>query len=165
MSRLKKGGGILAAFAGAGALASLAISTIGGHEGLRTKAYRDSIGVPTICYGETRNVRMGMSRTKAECDAIFIARLDEFADKMERCVPSAKDPAAMGPNAYTAFLSLSYNVGSGGFCKSSVARLWNAGDHRGACDALLRFNRAGGRVLPGLTRRRKEERAMCLKDA
>lgn len=163
MSRLKKGG-LAAGVFGLGSLTTLAVSTIGGQEGLRTKAYRDSVGVATICFGETRGVRMGMQKSRAECEAMFRDRLDEFGNRLEACVPDAKDPARMGPHAYTALLSLSYNIGSGGFCRSSVARLWNAGDHRGACEAMLRFNRAGGRVLAGLTRRRKAERAMCLKD-
>lgn len=152
-SKLKKSAG----------LAAVCVALVGTFEGLRTKAYPDPAthGAPwTICYGETKGVKRGDVHTVAECKAMLVNSLEGYATSLERCT---KQP--MPDGAYAAFLSLSYNIGSGGFCKSSVARLWNAGDRRGACDALLRFNRAGGRVLAGLTRRRKDERAMCLKDA
>ncbi len=148
MSRLKKGGAVVA----------LALGLVGGFEGLRTTAYRDVVGIPTICYGETKNVRMGMSLDKATCDAMLIQRLDEFANGMERCV---KRP--MNDNVYTAFLSLSYNIGTYGFCKSTVVKRFNVGDHRGACDAMLMWDKAKGRKIAGLTRRREEERELCLK--
>lgn len=148
MSRLKK-------TAAAGALA---IAVIGGHEGLRMVAYRDVIGVPTICYGETKGVHIGDRYSKAQCDAMFVTRLDQFAGAVEKCV---RKP--MSNETEVAFVSLAYNIGEGGFCKSSVVRLYNVGDRRGACDAMLRFNRAGGRVVSGLTRRREEERKLCMK--
>lgn len=153
MSRLKKGG----------AVAALAVTLIGGFEGLRTTAYRDSVGIPTICYGETRGVRMGMHLTKPQCDAMLVKRLDQFADGMERCIKRPAD--SVPPDVYVAFLSLSYNIGTGGFCRSSVVRAYNAGDDAAACEALRRYDRAGGRVLPGLDHRRKAEEHLCLKGA
>jgi lysozyme len=152
MSRIKKGG----------ALAALGVAVVGGFEGLRLTAYSDAVGVPTICYGETRGIRLGMKRTKPECDAMLIKGLDEFADGVERCVPSAR---VMPEPRYIAHLSLAYNIGVGGYCKSSIARLENAGHTVAACDSFLKYNRAGGVVFPGLTRRREKERALCLRDA
>lgn len=149
MSRIRKGG----------LVAALAVAVVGAHEGLRTQAYRDAVDAPTVCYGETRGVRMGQRYTKPECDAMLARRLDEFADGMERCMPSAR---AMPERRYVAHLSLSYNIGTGAFCRSSVVRLTNAGHVREGCDAFLKWDRAGGRPLAGLTRRRREERAMCL---
>lgn len=147
MSRLKR----------VAAAGLLAVSTIGGHEGLRTAAYRDSIGVPTICYGETKGVRMGMRYTKEDCQKMFVERLDQFANAVEKCV---KRP--MSDKTEVAFVSLAYNIGTGGFCKSSVVRLFNAREPREACNAMLRFNRAGHRVLAGLSHRRQQERKLCL---
>ena len=63
---------------------------------------------------------------------------------------------------YDAFLSLAYNIGPGAFAKSSALRKFNEGDKRGAADAILLWNKAGGRVLAGLTRRREAERALFL---
>lgn len=147
MSRLRKGT----------AAGALAVAVVGGFEGYRSAAYRDAIGVPTICYGETRGVHLGEHKTKSECDAMLLARLNEFAGHVEACV---KRP--MPDKVEVAFVSLAYNIGEGAFCGSSVARLYNAGEGRAACDAMMRFNRAGGHVLAGLANRRKEERKLCL---
>ena len=147
MSRLRKGT----------AAGALAVAVVGGFEGLRTVTYEDAIGIPTICYGETKNVHLGDQKTKAECDAMLLARLNEFAGRVEACV---KRP--MTDKVEVAFVSLAYNIGEHAFCGSSVARLYNAGESRAACDAIMRFNRAGGHVLSGLTNRRKRERALCL---
>jgi lysozyme len=150
MSRLKKGG----------AVAVLAVSLVGGFEGIRLNAYPDPAtrGHPwTICYGSTEGVKPGDKKSLDECKALLVKELDAYADKVEACI---KRP--MSDETEVAFLSLAYNIGTGGFCKSSVARLYNAGDGKGACDAMLRFNRAAGVVFPGLTKRRVKERQLCL---
>jgi lysozyme len=148
MSRIKKGG----------ALAATAVAVVGGYEGLRLAAYRDPVGIPTVCYGETRGVRMGQKFTKAECDAMLLKGLDEFGNGIEKCVPNL---ITAPDRRYVAHLSLAYNIGVGGYCKSSIARLQKAGNDLAACDAFLLYNKAGGRELAGLTKRRKDERAMC----
>jgi lysozyme len=150
MSRVKKGG----------ALAASVVALVSGFEGLRTYAYRDPVGIPTICFGETRGVKMGDHKTPAECKGMLISRLAEFETGMRKCLAS---PDTIPDNAYAAFLSASYNIGTGAFCKSSMARKANAGDIRGACDALLQWDKAGGFRLPGLTKRRQAERALCLR--
>lgn len=149
MSRLKKGG----------TLAVLCVAVVGGFEGIRLNAYRDVVGIPTICYGETRGIRMGMKATKPECDEMLLKGLDQFADGVEKCTISAK---YMPEKRYVAHTSLAYNIGVGAYCKSSISRLENAGQTRASCDAFLKWNKAGGIVFPGLTRRRQAERAMCL---
>jgi lysozyme len=149
MSRLRRS-------AAAGALA---VAVIGSAEGYRSKAYRDSIGVPTICFGETKGVHIGDVKTRAECESMFVTRLDGFANAVERCV---RRP--MSAKTEVAFVSLAYNIGEGAFCRSSVVHLYNEGHSREACDAMLHFNRAGGRVLAGLTSRRRHERQLCLED-
>lgn len=144
------------------AAAALAVSIVGGFEGLRLTAYPDPAtrGQPwTVCYGETRGVKKGDRHTKAECDEKLATGLIEFAASIERCVPSL---ASVPDTRYVAHVSLAWNIGSGGYCKSSIARLQNAGQQRAACDFFLKYNRAAGIVFPGLTRRRQEERAMCL---
>jgi lysozyme len=60
-----------------------------------------------------------------------------------------------------AFVDVAFNIGVSAFCSSSMARKANAGDMVGACDALLLWNRAGGREVAGLTRRRERERELC----
>lgn len=85
--------------------------------------------------------------------------LIEFETGMRKCL---KAPDAIPDKPYTAFLSLSYNIGTGAFCGSTVARRANAGDLKGACNAIPAWNRAGGKVVKGLVNRRAEERAICL---
>jgi lysozyme len=142
------------------AVAALAVGVIGGFEGLRQTAYRDVVGVPTVCYGETQGVKMGDRYTIAECKAMLVKSLEKYALAVERCVTRP-----MPDTTYIAFTSLTYNIGEGGFCRSTVARLYNAGRTREACDYMMNYNRAKQRVFPGLTKRRAAERALCLQGA
>ena len=73
-----------------------------------------------------------------------------------------KDPAGIPVKAKIAFVSWAYNVGTGAACRSTLVRKANAGDIAGACDELPRWNKAGGRVIRGLTNRRLSERKLCL---
>ena len=134
---------------------------VGGWEGLQLVAYRDVVSVPTICYGETRGVRMGDRATKEECDAMLAVGLSDFAAGIARCVPFDGLPVP----TQVAVVSLSYNIGQGAFCKSTVARKLREGDRAGACEAFMVWNKAGGVVWRGLTRRRAAERELCLRDA
>jgi lysozyme len=149
MSRLKKGAAITA----------LAISVIGAHEGLRTKAYLDVVKIPTICFGETRGVKMGDVKTVAQCKEMLGDRLLEFEREMRACL---KAPDNLTDGQYVAFLSLSYNIGSRAFCRSTLARKANEGQYVAACNELMKWNKASGVEWSGLTRRRKEERQLCL---
>ncbi|MCP6769773.1 glycoside hydrolase family protein, partial [Klebsiella pneumoniae] len=78
-------------------------------------------------------------------------RLVEFETGMRLCLTN---PDTIPDGAYAAFLSLDYNIGTGAFCKSSVRAKANAGDLKGACDAILLYRKAHGIVLPGLVKRR-----------
>lgn len=147
MSRLRK----------SGTAAALAVALVGGFEGLRTTAYSDAVGIPTICYGETKGVHLGQHKTKAQCDEMLVKRLDEFANHVEGCI---KRP--MSDKTEVAFTSLAYNIGPGAFCKSTAARLYNQGNLTSSCEAMEAFNKAGGRVLFGLVKRRSAESQLCL---
>ena len=147
--------GILAA--SAIALAST-VGLVGKWEGLRTEAYQDVIGVWTVCYGETKGVKPGDKYTKAQCDAMFAIELQRYEAQLDRCL-TAEVPVGMK----ISLVSWTYNVGAGNACKSTLVRKANAGDLRGACNELPRWNRAGGRVIRGLTNRRIDERSICLK--
>lgn len=155
MSRLRS----TAAVGGLTAVGIAAVGIITNFEGLRTHAYRDSIGVPTICIGETQNVRMGDTKSAEECRAMLVRRLDVFEAGVRKCL---KSPDTVPDGAYVASISLAYNVGVPAFCGSSIRRKLDAGDVRGACDAFLNWNKAGGHVIAGLTTRRKAERQICL---
>ena len=145
--------------AGSAAAMAIAVSFIGQWEGLRTEAYRDIVGVWTACYGETRGIGAGDSFTVAECDAMLAEGIEQFEDGLDACLTD-EDNIPVG--AKIAFVSWSYNVGVGAACRSTLVRKANAGDLVGACNELPRWNRAGGRVIQGLTNRRVSERDMCL---
>lgn len=141
-------------------LAMLAATTIGGFEGVRQAAYPDPAtrGHPwTICYGETEGVKKGDWRSMQECKIGLAKGLERYALGMEKCLK-----VNVTDGQYIAALSLTWNIGVGGFCKSSIASNFNAGRPQAACDALLKYNRAAGVVFPGLTRRRVAERQLCL---
>ncbi|NWG25684.1 MAG: lysozyme [Pseudorhodoplanes sp.] len=149
MSRMRTG----AAFAAA------AIALIGSFEGLRLAAYRDPVGIVTACYGETQYVRLGMTFTKEECDLQLVRSLVAHEDGMLRCLR-----VRLPPRVHLAMLSLTYNIGVGAFCRSSLPGKLNAGDFAAACDTLPEFSRAGGSVLAGLLVRRESEREICRMD-
>lgn len=145
--------------ASAAALA-LAATTIGNYEGKRNVAYQDAVGVWTVCYGETRGVQPGDVYTDAQCDAMLAQAIGTFEAKLDACL---KPPTALPVETKIALVSWAYNVGVGAACGSTLVKLANAGDYVGACEQLPRWNRAGGQVLNGLTKRRLSERTMCLR--
>ncbi|MEA3035771.1 MAG: lysozyme [Sphingomonadales bacterium] len=120
------------------------------------RAYKDIVGVVTICDGDTHDVRMGQTATEAECDARLERQLIAHAEPLIRCAR----PLYGKPNQVAASVSLAYNIGPAGFCRGSVARKINAGDWSGASAAFLLYNRAGGRVNRGLDGRRHREQAL-----
>lgn len=144
----------------AGTLAAAA-AFITPWEGVFTSAYRDPVGIWTVCIGETEGVKPGDRYTVAQCTDMLIKKLPRYWGEIAAC---------MGPELVSrqteqrkvAFLSFAYNVGSGAFCRSTLLRKLRAGDVRGACNELPRWDKAGGRVLRGLTRRREAERKLCL---
>lgn len=142
-----------------GAAAAAAIALVGVWEGLRLTAYPDIVGKPTVCYGETRGVHLGDRHTKSECGAMLLASLKRHEAGMRKCL---KAPDRIPDKSYVAFVSLTYNIGVGAFCRSTAARRLNAGDIRGACEAAAWFNKAGGRKVKGLVNRRAAERELCL---
>lgn len=143
-------------------IVALAVGLVGAWEGLRTKVYRDAVGVPTICYGETRGITMRTGRkTVEECKEMLGDGLVDFELGIRKCL---KHPDRIPDKSYTAFISLAYNIGQRGFCRSSVARYLNQDPPNvtRACQRIKVFNKAGGRVLRGLVRRRGEEYKLCM---
>ena len=136
---------------------AIAFTAVCAYEGLSLTEYPDVGGVPTICYGETRNVQNGQVATKQECDERLSARLVEFNAGVNSCVT-----AELPDTRRAAFVSLAYNIGIASFCKSTVVRRINAGDVAGSCEAMMMWNKVRGVTWRGLTNRRAKERDMCL---
>lgn len=143
------------------AITGTVVVLVGGFEGLRTIAYRDPVGIPTVCFGETRGVKMGDTYTAAQCKDMLGNRLVEFENGIIACL---KNPGLIPDEAYAATISFAYNVGVQAFCNSTMKRKLDAGDIKGACDELPKWVYARGHVyLPGLAKRRAAERDLCLK--
>lgn len=128
-------------------------------ESLQLKAYRDPVGIWTIGYGSTgAHVKPGMVITEAQAEALLLKDLSRFEARVDKAAPNATD------NQFAAMVSLAFNVGLGdpvkgiqGFLTSTVLRKHLAGDHMGAASAFAMWNKAGGQVSRGLTRRRAAE--------
>lgn len=133
------------------------LSLIVQFEGFRGEAYRDVVGVVTIGFGFTKGVKMGDKMTLTEARDKLKHEIVEY----EQGVLSActRPP---NQNQFDAFVCFAFNVGLAGFRKSSVLKAHNRGDHQAAARAFGLWNKAGGKVWPGLTRRRAAEAALYL---
>ena len=127
-------------------------------EGLRLDAYLCPANVWTIGYGTTGGIRKGMRVTKDEAEKLL--RMD--VTKFERAVARLVN-VSLTSNQFSALVSFVYNVGEGAFASSTMLRLLNKGEFGAAADQFARWNKAGGRALIGLTKRRAAERALFLK--
>jgi lysozyme len=147
------------------AWAAVAVAMIAPFEGYYGHPYRDSVGVETICYGATAadGVDFSKTYTKGQCLVMLQGDLPKYDAPLKKCiVPEVYN--ALPPHRHAAIVSLAYNIGSAGVCRSSVVRDLNAGRVARACDDFLKFDRAGGRVLQGLVNRRRAERVACLRE-
>ena len=132
-------------------------------EGLRQYAYKDPVGLPTICFGSTKGVKMGDFRTVPECNALLTEEMSRVIQRIDECRPG------LPPNVLAAFSDAAFNVGEKIACdsrNSTAARYLASGDIDGACRQLARWVYAsvGGFqvVLPGLVKRRQMEMDLCL---
>ncbi len=139
-----------------------AVPFVGGWEGLCLTAYKDVVGVWTVCYGETRGVKPGDVYTREECETIFARRLLSFRNGIHGYLTVETLAERLPLPRDVAWTSFAYNVGVAGAGNSTATRRLNAGDVAGACDALGWWNKAGGRVIRGLVNRRAEETRLCM---
>ena len=144
------------------AIAALAVSaatlvSIAVNEGYQSNAYKDAVGIPTIGFGETKNVKLGQTTDPVRALVQLQKSADEHAKGLISCVN-----VPLSQNEFDAYVSFSYNIGTGAFCKSTLVKKLNQKDYDGACKELLRWTRAGGKVLPGLVKRREMEYKQCL---
>jgi len=143
--------------AAAAAATAITASVIPFFEGTRTQAYRDPVGIPTICTGHTEGVVMGQVRSLAECDALL-------REDVETAMASVLALTRVPVNAHelAAYTSFVFNVGHGNFARSTLLKKLNAGDREGACKELHRWVYARGQKLPGLIKRREAEYRLCM---
>jgi lysozyme len=152
-----------------------ALKMIKHHEGVRIKPYRCPARLWTVCVGhvidpnharvpfEERNslaIPEGWNRvfTLEEVDAILAKDLERFERGVLKYCPSAGSRQAW----LDSLVSFSFNLGLGTLQRSTLRQKHNRGDHEGAANELLKYCKAGGKVLRGLENRRKDERALYL---
>jgi lysozyme len=131
---------------------SKGIELIKAFEGFKAEAYLCPANVWTIGYGTTSGVRRGQIVTIKEAEELLQKDLEKF----ERSVNSLVK-VKLTQDQFDALISFVYNVGSGNFRGSTLLSLLNQGDYASVPFQMARWNRANGRVLAGLTRRRKAE--------
>lgn len=146
----------LKATVGAGATALL-LAYVPQFEGMVLRGYKDPIGIVTACAGHTKTAVLGRPYSRAECNTLLEIDLLEHAEGVLRCTPALRGKTL----PLAAASSFAYNVGVGAYCRSTMARKFNAGNIAGGCAELSKWTKAGGKVLPGLVKRRAVERAMC----
>lgn len=138
-------------------VSDVGIELITRYEGFRSNAYLCPAGVWTIGYGSTRGVKQGDTITREAAIARFRKELLIYEKGV---LDLLKTPA--NQNQFDAMVSLAYNIGVGAFNRSSVLRFHNQSIFGEAANSFLMWNKGGGQVLPGLVRRREEERKLYL---
>lgn len=132
-------------------------------EGLKLKAYKDPVGIVTIGYGTTARAgvgikpRMGMTITESEAEWYLAKAIEKFYTNIRHLIT-----APINDNELVAFLSLAYNIGPSAFKRSSALRHFNAGNKTKAANSILLWNKARGKVLNGLVKRREAEKLLFL---
>ena len=133
-------------------LSNSGLNLVKSHEGLRTTAYRDPVGVWTIGYGHTASVKPGQNISEAQAEQLLRKDVGWAEDAVRAKV---KVPLTQGQ--FDALVSFTFNLGAGALGRSTLLKKLNAGDYAGAQAEFGKFVHAGGRVLPGLVRRRGDE--------
>ncbi|WP_312669742.1 lysozyme [Stutzerimonas nitrititolerans] len=131
------------------------IDLIKRFEGLRLAAYDDGVGVQTIGYGHTAGVKAGMAITAEQAVQFLREDLHSAESDIDRLVT-----VHLCQHQFDALASLVFNIGGTAFRDSTLLRKLNAGDYAGAAIQFDRWVHGGGKILPGLVKRRAAERAM-----
>ena len=121
-------------------------------EGCKLTAYQDSVGVWTIGYGHTKGVFDGMTITQEEAEQMLLTELEEYEGYIENMVT-----VPLTQNQFDALVVWIYNLGPTNFKNSTLLKELNAGNYNAAGQEITRWNKAGGKVLAGLVKRREAE--------
>ena len=121
-------------------------------EGCELEAYKCPAGVWTIGYGHTKGVYEGQTITEEEAEQMLKDELVEYEGYVNNLVT-----VGLNQNQFDAMVSWVYNLGGGNLKASTLLKVLNSGNYAGVPEQMLRWNKAGGKVLEGLTRRRQAE--------
>jgi lysozyme len=134
------------------------IDLIKSFEGCKLRAYQDSVGIWTIGVGHTGpDVCAGVTVSDQEAISLLQMDLHEAEEAVDRLVT-----APLNQNEFDALVSFTFNLGEGNLKKSTLLKYLNQMRYEDAANEFPRWNRAGGQILPGLTRRREAEKRLFL---
>ena len=133
------------------------LDLIKSFEGLRLSSYDDGVGVWTIGYGHTTKIRPGMTISKQQAELYLKKDIRRFEAAVLRLVK-----VQLTDNQFSALVAFTFNIGDGAFAHSTLLQLLNQAQYDLAANQFLRWNKAGGKVLEGLTRRREAEKQLFL---
>lgn len=141
-----------------------AIDLIKKYEGFRPQSYQDSVGVWTIGYGTTRingqPVKAGMTITEDQALQLVQQEVNKLWSQIESITK-----VNLNQNQMNALVDFAYNLGFNALKSSTLMSKVNTGDFNGAANEFTRWVYAGGKVLPGLVKRREAERQLFLQNA
>ena len=138
------------------AAVALAIALAAPAEGLRQYVYKCPAGIATVCFGHTGNVQQGRKYSLDECKSLLTSDMLEAINIVERCHPGLPD------EILAAFGDAVFNIGPKVACNSTASNYLASRNYMAACNELPKWNKANGMPLPGLTKRRAQERELCL---
>lgn len=138
---------VVLALSGAGAVAIVQ------HEGYVNTAYKDPVGIVTICAGHTRTAKLGQTKTNVQCDALLIKDVAASEAAVRRLVK-----VKLTQEQFDALVSFTFNLGEGALAKSTLLRKLNSGQCLATAAEFSKWVYAGKRKLPGLVTRREYER-------
>lgn len=133
-------------------ISNTGIDLIKHFEGCETVAYKCPAGVWTIGYGHIKGVQEGQVITETEAHEMLVEELTEYENYINNAVT-----VSLNQNQFDAMVSWVYNLGSGNLNSSTLLKVLNSGDYAGVPEQIMRWNKAGGKVLAGLTKRRQAE--------
>ena len=128
------------------------IALIKKFEGCELKAYQCSAGVWTIGYGHTKDVEEGDTISKDQAEEMLVEELHEYENYVNEYVN-----VALSQNQFDALVSWVYNLGPANLTASTMLKVLNDGKYEEVPYQMKRWNKAGGKVLDGLVRRREAE--------
>ena len=131
------------------------IDLIKHFEGCELNAYKCPAGVWTIGYGHIKGVSKGMSITQEQAEQMLLDELKEYENYINELVT-----VNLSQNQFDALVSWVYNLGPANLQSSTLLKVLNSGDYSGVPAQIERWNKAGGKVLEGLIRRREAESAL-----
>ena len=128
------------------------ISLIKKFEGCELEAYQDAVGIWTIGYGHIKGVKEGMTITKPQAEEMLVHELAEYEQHVLNQVTISLDQCM-----FDALVSWTFNLGPTNLSSSTLLKVLNSGDYEEVPAQIKRWNKAGGKVLQGLVRRREAE--------